>query len=344
MSKFIQTQKIKIRTISPIHIGDGNEFNPLTFWIDENSQKLIEFNQKDFLASLDKNEYESFLQICSKGALQSLIELMKLINQKRVKGYRQINICKDIIDTYKRVLSVGDFNNFQIKKSCFSSNNAYIPGSSLKGAIRTAILFSSMPQGDNFLKTQNATDLEKRFLGDNKNNDDLLRKVKVSDFICEDKIETSIAYAIRVSKRTSKEGAPVMLESINAGSIFDGTISLFDDTVLNLLSKLDKYSLTILNDPNIGIASPTILEINKFKSEIKNPTFLCRLGGYIGGESHTIQGYREIKNRKSDKTMAYTTTNIYSSNTKKKYDDNNVSFGWCLIEVVDDKTEVVNEK
>jgi hypothetical protein len=41
MSEFVKAKKIRIWTLSPIHIGDGTEFNPTMIWIDEEKRKLI---------------------------------------------------------------------------------------------------------------------------------------------------------------------------------------------------------------------------------------------------------------------------------------------------------------
>ena len=47
-----KTYNIKIHTISPVNIGSGEDFSPLSFWIDDKNKKLVEFNEQDFLNSL----------------------------------------------------------------------------------------------------------------------------------------------------------------------------------------------------------------------------------------------------------------------------------------------------
>ncbi|MDR3049648.1 MAG: type III-A CRISPR-associated RAMP protein Csm5 [Elusimicrobiota bacterium] len=337
-------QELRIWTLSPLHIGDGTVFDPTAFWIDDSRNELNEFDASTLFENLNKEQKNEILSLCQKADMFSLQKIMKIVNAAKPPSIRKVSISPEIVNNYKRTLSNQNKNEvgkFEIKKTIVEPNTykAYISGSSLKGAIKTALIADLSKESGRF-------------------NDIVNAKFKVSDFISDDEVKTTIGFVDRVSKKIDerkgelKHMTVTMLESINSACAFSGHLSLNEKETENLeqiLKAVDAYSISLIDDPEIGsIISLSKNDIEKIKNTFKTKTYLCRLGGYIGAESHTIDGYRDIqivtqvKPFFKSENKPHTTRLLYSTPTNKKSDSNNTSFGWCLLEVVNenDNTDI----
>ncbi|MFN3481252.1 MAG: type III-A CRISPR-associated RAMP protein Csm5, partial [Thermodesulfovibrionales bacterium] len=176
----------------------------------------------------------------------------------------EVDIVPELIEHYKKVLSLPSFdkkvviNQFTMQKTAYNSNTKqpYIPGSSLKGSMRTAYLYvlSVVTQTKEFWKncgllsrqdlenpqsTYNqigrkkvAKKLEQKLLNGAFDTDPF-RMVKVSDLLPVGEIKTKIAYAINKKKVKSdketmadKDKVYQIFEFIQPGSVFEGTINI----------------------------------------------------------------------------------------------------------------------
>lgn len=346
-------KKIKIYTLTPLHIGSGIEFEPTTFWIDSRNKELIEFKEKDFIDSLSEQEKENI------GTME-LTEIMNLILSKKPNGiHKKISI--EIVNNYNRVLRTtnkNELNKFGIKKTIANPNTeqAYIPGSSIKGALRTGYIYSK--RNNIKIVTDNKKIDEISLLG--AMYEDVFSSLKISDCISNTNVDTSIGYVDRVSKKMNiisgeYDHMPgvTMLESINSGSVFEGDISLISNgetkrkfnNIEEVLQAVDSFSYSLLQDGKIGIKYPQKEQIDKIKHGFKNKSYLLRLGGFIGAESHTIDGFRNIKimNRQKRNDFRENTTRLlYATQTKEKHNMNNVGFGWCIIEIIENENNSEN--
>ena len=334
----LEHKKIQIHTLTPLFIGNGQDFSPLTFWMNCENNELVEFSEDALIDKLlpeDKNKL---------GRLD-LLNFMRLIFNTRPTG-KSIPVCSDIVETYKKVLTgeQKEFNKFAIKKliSNPNSNLPYIPGSSLKGALRTAYLAAC--NGLTKKKENKVWEInEDAVLG--RMNTDIFSALKVGDANPLGEVKTQIFYAQRCPKKTTGKSAPsTMLHTVMGGGVFSGEITLLQSlniktgliSITDILEKMGKYSNSLLQDEKIGIKYPSLAELQQLKAEFANPVYLCRLGGFIGAESHTIDGFRDIKIRnpkKNNDFRPYTTQSICASMDKRK--NTNISFGWCFIEVLE---------
>jgi len=139
-----------IQTISPIHIGCDDFYEPTGFVLDENARQMIVFDPLSFISRMEDSDKSKFSQICAKGTIASILEIYKFMQNKTAEG-RMIDICHDFLEHYKQTLSLPlrnerviqqNLNNFAIPRTAFRSvdQRPYIPGSSIKGALRTAYL------------------------------------------------------------------------------------------------------------------------------------------------------------------------------------------------------------
>ena len=174
--------KLILETLSPIHIGSGEKYSSSEFFI--NSHRIFR---------LDPNKIYSILNQKDKDIFLDYLENPNFRLEDFLKG-------KDIPISELKLYSLkhnGSAPN-EITEHIKTGFNGYVPGSSLKGAIRTAILIAFM--GDNEVKEigeifkinnfkQRNNEIKyfvDKFLssgGKKSSNSDLMRFVQISDFI-----------------------------------------------------------------------------------------------------------------------------------------------------------------
>lgn len=125
--------KIPINILSPIYIGSIDTFNANEYLF--LNDKVYRINIINFFESLDNKNKEKFIKRIQDDNF-SLSDL-KYIDTDLLKSfsrYSLINRCSDFPVN----------NNVQIECSVKSQNKPYIPGSSIKGAIKMALLYNSI--------------------------------------------------------------------------------------------------------------------------------------------------------------------------------------------------------
>jgi len=357
-----QIFKCYIKTLSPIHIGCDEVYEPAGFVMDEQNRQIIVFNPVDFITDLSDEDKITFNDICSKGSISSILELYKFLRNKPAEG-RKVDICKGFVDHYNKILGMNVFDrkiqwelkNFSVPRTSFLQidQRPYIPGSSIKGSLRTAYL--------NFLENKKQVAkkqgyfkkgrfLEEKLMDFHGIQEDPFRLVKISDFMPVDDVKTKIVYGINQKKKitdTRPMALPSLFEVILPGGIFTGIISVETP------------------EKNAGIKNPVNLEnllqaVLKFYSSEKKRedrelnvvgisnlldydegTVLFRCGRHSGAESITIKGHRSIKiigkRGERPKYKPHATTLWLASEVKTpKYEKNLYPFGWAVLDKIDD--------
>jgi len=234
----------------------------------------------------------------------------------------------------------------------------YIPGSSVKGAIRTACLeaLRKASKKDSINSKTKGNDLEKELLGNYKNvNEDPFKYLKVSDFIFRDGWKRPLYIAHLESNLIPIYTAMTDAECLHAYAdesvVFEGSISI-DDRLFACFSKdlKDKNSLLWAVDEfftdNLG-KDKTNLKLGTDKKEIMNcinkrvdasgnlNESLLRLGHYSGIMNYTFKVEYHHRNPKvSD--MA----NIEGGNTLALIEGDGVKkypAGFCLLKLEEEK-------
>ena len=355
--------KIRLHILSPVHIGCDNEYEPTGFVIDEKKNKLIAFDPLDFITSLSSEDKQRFTQICMKGSVSSILEIYKFIANKPIKG-REIEIAAGFLSHYKKVMGLPindehkiqqELNKFAISRTAYNpqTNMPYIPGSSLKGSLRTAYL-NKLAKDKGIEGRRNAKDLENELLGGSFDSDPF-RLVKPSDLLPVNDAGTKILYAVNKKKKISKfeaRGPFQMLETIKQGAIFEGIINADQSagikTPINtkeLLKSINKFYIPMITEENkmikdIGGDYSIVSKINEqFKDKIGLSAFILRIGRHSGAEAVTIEGNREIKimqgKGQPPKFLDHATTIWLASETDKPDTDNElVPFGWVMMEIL----------
>lgn len=147
---FLQTYTLAITTLSPIHIGCGEDYEPTNYVIDNN--QLYIFDPVLLLRELSTKDREDFARIVEQQ--NSLRGIQRFFyNHKKTAirvGQLSANVAAPVQDFYdSRIGQVAQreqdgnnvLNKLEIARTAFNPINGrpILPGSSIKGAIRTAV-------------------------------------------------------------------------------------------------------------------------------------------------------------------------------------------------------------
>lgn len=201
--------RLKLTALSPIHIGAGEDYVPTSYIIDNGY--LYEFDEQKFYHKLSDTAKQRFSTTVGNGidAIKRFYSDEKELAKSL--ALQKISISKIIENIYynkneHRKTDKKAKNALEIEKTIKEKNShrAYLPGSSLKGVIETA-LDIYQPRSSN----------------------DERQQLIVSDFQL---IEgsTKIGYSKRKHKYKTADGKgiPNLLEAISSQSEFVGTIAI----------------------------------------------------------------------------------------------------------------------
>ena len=334
-----ETVYFRLTLASPVHVGCGEVYEPMNFVIDEDSMELISFDTGYFMSLLTDDELAKLSTICRKGTVASLQELYKFMrNHSHVARGTAIKVSEAFMNHYKDVLEkpsnkfVRELNMFEINRTFFNpiENEPVIPGSAIKGAIRTAVLNfrnngSSRPQ----FKGRNASkSMEERLLQYSFKNmgSDPFRLVKVSDFVPSDNVKRRICYAVDIKKRPSEKDASApyqMQEMIEAGSSFWGSITVSGaPRSIRKPVTMDeiKNAMTMFYGTEKKREERELSGIQVKPVSLEGHYLPLRIGRHSGAECVTVKGHRRIKimlGKRNKKFMDHATTVWLASDTPK---------------------------
>lgn len=354
--------KIRLHVLSPIHIGCDDVYEPTSFVIDDTKKKLIEFDPMEFVKGLTPQETTEFSRASSGDNLLAIFKMVRRFYKPAIKG-REVEITEHLVNHYKKIISMGTFdknaviNQFTMNKTAFNpqDNTPYIPGTSVKGALRTSYL-SALAASQKVTNAQNAKRLETDLLGGSFDSDPF-RMVKVSDLLPLNNIHTKIFYAVNKKKKLSdkasraESGPPQIFEAIKPEASFEGAISIqMPERVANIKDPIKKEYLlkaaqrfygTVLKDEEkcfqvIGLKSISDHPYYRQLIDSFNKTaFLIRLGRHSGAEAVTIEGNRQIKIIKRPEPLDHATTLWLASDSPRPENNNDLQpFGWAVLEIV----------
>ncbi|MBN2107097.1 MAG: type III-A CRISPR-associated RAMP protein Csm5 [Deltaproteobacteria bacterium] len=316
--------KISLKIISPVHIGCDDVYEPTGFIINESKKKLVVFDTLDFIKSLSDTDRKQFAELCMQGDVASIPKLYYFIGNKKIEG-KEIDIASGLPANYQKVKALSksndekrikqELNQFAIKRTAYNPHNdlPYIPGSSLKGSLRTAYLNMLADQTGTTGWKGKAKDLELKLMNGAFDTDPF-RFVKVSDFLPVGAVKTKIMYAVNKKKITSKfeaRGPYQIFEVIQPGAVFEGTISILEPSPKAGIKKAvtknelfpairDFYGSAFTHEcklmKGIGVNCNLYEEVKEqYKGIFNTAAFVIRAGRHSGSEAVTIEGSRQIK-------------------------------------------------
>lgn len=365
--------KLKVKALSPIHIGTGSVYEPINFIIDE--EKLYHFKDEDFLSSLTPALQRDFLDLVSTNTANSFVKIHHFV--KNNKDYAKkivietIPVTKAVEEEYlekvgkevhkevsgKKTTNV--FNKFEIEKiqkKLLKSKTgkylpfAYIPGSSLKGSISTAYQeFIYHKEGDRSRINKFA---------DNKTiTEHVFKNFKVADSKYIVKSSSRIAQVSNKKRLKEKKDSIVkIMEAIKEDSEFK--IDITYNEIMNgrevfkikdILNSCNEHYIPLFEsqfNEESDKAIKEILEYNFLKSyenlreNLKENQFLLRVGKHSGARAVTIDELRKgnikIMQGKGNSTKykdEETTAWLFAKDAKSN--KNFLPFGWLLCEIED---------
>jgi len=163
--------KMILETLTPVFIGSGESIEPYEYFIKD---RFYRINLPKFILSLDKANKEEFLKISSSDMIKTRNFIKEMVDTSKVQEY-SMEIDSDVLEVYED--KKNDPNNqLSIQTFIKTSSRPFIPGSSVKGAIRTALLYSMttkpLPESGN---------IEKDVFEYKNPQDDPFRVLKISD-------------------------------------------------------------------------------------------------------------------------------------------------------------------
>lgn len=201
--------RIKITTLSPVCIGNGQKLSPIADYIYDNKQihYLNKAKIEEVLAQ-DSDLMDKYIQ----GIVYGMDNNRTLFNLKDfLKNSLKLSPNEYILHSVDTKIYSPKELNAIIKNA--SNNRPYIPGSSLKGAIKTAFLYDWLkkennPWCKNFLNNQGDKDLKK----------ELDNQLKYYELSVQDSDALPIGKVIenkRLNLKTGDKTIPTTWESID---------------------------------------------------------------------------------------------------------------------------------
>lgn len=140
-----ETYRIKAEILTPVHIGDGTELEPLEYVIKD---KFYKVNLEEWLSTLSGQKAKEFQKLTGREyAQKSILTQLRQFIRDNIDINKYTEWVADVSKTVKRRYEEKfDAPENQLRMPPFirTGNRPFLPGSSIKGAIRTAYL--------NFLK------------------------------------------------------------------------------------------------------------------------------------------------------------------------------------------------
>lgn len=280
---------MKLITLTPIHIGSGETLKSLSYITDKNS--LYVLNIDKFFALLSEDQRKKYLQW-----IDPIIDNLARLDEKINQAKNNWNLKRQLQNQRRELesrLSIGWFikerlqqNPVNFAKGClayqiiFSSppgrvgfkthlkdpnNRVYIPGTEIKGAIRTSLLYSLLKDRENYeILRKSLKDFSSFFKGGASPREKIKRLTKIADAQSENGLERKF---LRGKEKDAKYD---LLKLIN-----------ISDTSSVSLTQLQISTIRVVGTPrNIKIWAETINPYTEFHFTLKvhKKIFLNKLG------------------------------------------------------------------
>lgn len=139
---FLESYRLELETLGPIHVGTGEAFPAYSYLVDEAKKEALILDAGRLLELMDEPQQKNYLQAVSQGPRLAQQSLQSLWNSSLVDPtpalLRRVPVSGAFIHTIK---SATDAAGLEFRPLPRSPLGAYLPGSSIKGALRTAWMF-----------------------------------------------------------------------------------------------------------------------------------------------------------------------------------------------------------
>ena len=226
MSPFLTTHRLHLTPLSPIHIGCGEDFEPTNYVIDDGL--LYGFDPSR--AALNDLQRKQLTDVARRGSLAGIQRFFRdHAAAFKPHAYVVMPVCAGVEEKYKETIGKAAnieasgkpvFNKQEIERHVYTGalQQPFIPGTSFKGALRTAWLddlnAEQRPQENT---SRSTTAMEKRLLGGDFQTSPL-RLLKVADLMPTREPEREVLFAVNRKKREvlGRDGQPLQPKGIAA--------------------------------------------------------------------------------------------------------------------------------
>ena len=232
MNTFLKNYRLALTPLSPIHIGCGEDFEPTNYVIDDG----VLYGFDPSRAALNDLQQKELATAVASGSLLSIQRFFKK-NAKTFQVHADvlIPVADGVAQHYaEKVGKVTNqegnggqvFNQLALERavSTGAHKQPFIPGTSLKGALRTAILDrlndGNAPQDVEYKsnrdtnkgEARSTTAMEKRLLGGDFEASPL-RLLKVADLMPTGEVASRIQYAVNQKRREVRDRSGMLAKA-----------------------------------------------------------------------------------------------------------------------------------
>jgi CRISPR-associated protein Csm5 len=382
MKQFLTPVRLVLTPLSPIHIGLGEDFDPTSYIIEKNVLYVFDPAKAELSPDLRKE----LLSLTETVTLDSMRKVYTFFKRQAdffmPHAHALIPVAEGIAQKYEdsigknvQIESGGSkvINNNFIERAVFLTGDGrpYLPGGSVKGAMRTAWLeaLQKTKAPNARIQPHEVNKFEKEMFADDSKDFSAtpLRLLKIADFMPQGDIDRKIVFALNMKKKTAVvngrtaefgKGPSARKEAILSGqyrafisetALFEpghpstGTTPQLRPDIVKLARDCNVYYRPRFNHEwkllrKRGLVSTNWLDRLQDLLDALLPVgqksdaiFLIRLGRYGGAESKTLSALAKIKISPSRSDKESTT--LWLATDKESQTKNLLPFGWALVEV-----------
>jgi CRISPR-associated protein Csm5 len=156
---------LRLVPLSPVHVGDGTELRPDEYLLEEASKerkydeageeieepgsprpmaRLARFDPAEAMRRMPEPERQRFRQALDTGKLADVSRLLREAGKRCV--VERIPVSSRSLGDLRKAIEAPDARTGQVKPFIRTGGRPYIPGSSVKGAFRTALASAALPR------------------------------------------------------------------------------------------------------------------------------------------------------------------------------------------------------
>lgn len=322
----MSSYKLTCKVLSPVHIGTGEQIEPFEYVINDFTFYRIDLS--GFLSNLSEKESETFYRLSNNNDINGLRKFITGTVDLDKYSLFSAQVSDTVNSLYHKKL--GDINNQLLVNPLMRSElnqKVYIPGSSLKGAIRTGIV-SGIARDKKFEKGD-----EKKFIRNFESvalnyhdaKFDPFKTIKIRDAYLTDS-STRICEVYNMGKEKSQRGdrfkSMQMINEVTKSAVAGDDLEFATEVIINeeLQTKSDlSYKFTIediVNSCNTFYHDKLIMEGNRFYTgtpveeasekllnyNFGSDEFLVRVGRFSQVESVTVDVHRKPRTMRDPRT------------------------------------------
>lgn len=203
--------RFHVTPLTPIHIGSGEMLEPFEYVISE--ARLYRFSMDRFLLALPRQEQPRFVEVVGQNIPATRTFVAERAATAQQVARWQANISGPAIELYHKRMG-GAEGHPEIRSASRTGDRLYLPASSLKGALRTALLYHHMdpPQ-----EARDARSLEQNVFQFRRVQEDPFRAFKLGDGPPLESLATMRAVAVNTQRYGRwEEDVPLLVETMPA--------------------------------------------------------------------------------------------------------------------------------